>query len=146
MQLFLWYAIYLVDVKGYSGHLSTDQILGYLMEDELIILAKANSHARVYVTIRATLLKEEHAPWCQGVAFVTGNEGSGITLQKSQENLSIFDPSSIIEGLVNRITAQLTINMKSHPRSAKKPLVSLAISDKCLRKIQMGPILRKLKP
>ena len=62
------YAIYLVDVKGYSGHLSTDPN-SWILDGRRVdnALAKANSHARVYAgRIRATLLKETclgHQVW-----------------------------------------------------------------------------------
>lgn len=98
------YAIYLVDVKGYTGKLSVDAN-SWLLDGRRIdnALSKANGICRVYAgRIRATLLREEHTPWCQGMVFVTGHEGSGIEIIKSQENLGVFDPSSILKALTEK--------------------------------------------
>ena len=95
------YAIYLVDVKGYTGKLSVDAN-SWLLDGRRVdnALSKANGISRVYAgRIRATLLREEHAPWCQGMVFVTGHEGSGIEIIKSQENLAVFDANSILKAL-----------------------------------------------
>ena len=141
------YAIYLIDVKGYSGHLSTDPN-SWILDGRRVdnALAKANSHARVYAgRIRATLLKEEHAPWCQGVVFVMGNEGSGITLQKSQENLSVFDPSSIIEGLVNPDYCTTDYQYEITPSQRKKAVNVLGNIGKIPKKNSDGSDFKKIK-
>ena len=98
------YAIYLVDVKGYTGKLSVDAN-SWLLDGRRVdnALSKANGISRVYAgRIRATLLREEHAPWCQGMVFVTGHQGSGIEIKKSQENLGIFDANSIVNALTQK--------------------------------------------
>ena len=98
------YAIYLVDVKGYTGKLSVDAN-SWLLDGRRVdnALSKANGISRVYAgRIRATLLREEHTPWCQGMVFVTGHEGSGIEIEKSQENLGVFDANSILTGLTEK--------------------------------------------
>jgi hypothetical protein len=98
------YAIYLVDVKGYTGKLSVDAN-SWLLDGRRVdnALSKANGISRVYAgRIRATLLREEHAPWCQGMVFVTGHEGSGIEITKSQENLGVFDANSILKALTEK--------------------------------------------
>ena len=98
------YAVYLVDVKGYFGTLNVDanswRLDGKPVDNAL---SKANGVARVYAgVIKSKLLRAEHAPWCQGMVFVTGHEGSEITLSKAQPNLSVFDARSIIQGLTER--------------------------------------------
>lgn len=98
------YAIYLVDVKGYTGKLSVDAN-SWVLDGRRVdnALSKANGISRVYAgRIRATLLREEHAPWCQGMIFVTGHEGSGIEIIKSQKNLGVFDANSIHKALTEK--------------------------------------------
>tara|TARA_X000000950_G_scaffold195071_1_gene235014 strand:+ start:2745 stop:4949 length:2205 start_codon:yes stop_codon:yes gene_type:complete len=98
------YAVYLVDVKGYSGTLNVDAN-SWVLDGRIVdnALSKANGVARVYAGgIKANLLRAEHAPWCQGMVFVTGDEGSEITLNKAQPNLSVFDAGSIIQGLTKK--------------------------------------------
>ena len=96
-------AIYLIDIKGYHGQLSVDAnswVLDGIRVDNA--LAKVNGIARVYAgQIKSSMLRSEHAPWCQGMVFVTGREGSDIALDKSQENLSIFGPEDIIKSLTD---------------------------------------------
>ena len=70
------YAVYLVDVKGYSGTLNVDAN-SWILDGKPVdnALSKANGVARVYAgAIKANLLRAEHAPWCQGMVFVTGHE------------------------------------------------------------------------
>ena len=98
------YAIYLLDVKGYTGKLSVDAN-SWLLDGRRVdnALSKANGVSRVYAgRIRATLLREDHAPWCQGMIFVTGHEGSGIEIKKSQANLGVFDANSILNALTEK--------------------------------------------
>ena len=98
------YAIYLVDVKGYTGKLSVDAN-SWILDGRRVdnALSKANGISRVYAgRIRATLLREEHAPWCQGMVFITGHQGSGIEIKKSQENLGVFDANSIVNALTEK--------------------------------------------
>ena len=98
------YAVYLVDVKGYSGTLNVDAN-SWILDGKPVdnALSKANGVARVYAGgIKATLLRAEHAPWCQGMVFITGHEGSEITLNKAQPNLSGFGAGSIIPGLTEK--------------------------------------------
>jgi serine/threonine protein kinase len=98
------YAIYLVDVKGYIGNLSVDAN-SWLLDGRRVdnALSKANVVSRVYAgRIKSTLLREEHAPWCQGMVFVTGHEGEGIEIKKSQLNIGVFDAKSIVKALTEK--------------------------------------------
>ena len=97
------HAIYIIDVKGYHGRLSVDANSWFL--DNMRVdnaLAKVNGVARVYAgQIKSSIMKSEHAPWCQGMVFVTGREGTDIEISKSQENFSIFGPQDIIKSLTD---------------------------------------------
>ena len=98
------FAIYVVDIKGYIGKLVVDANSWSLDGKQVDnALSKANSISRAYAgRIKSSLLREEHAPWCQGMVFVTGQKGSGIEIEKNQENLSIFDANSILNALTTR--------------------------------------------
>ena len=98
------FAIYVLDVKGYTGKLVVDanswSLDGRLVDNAL---SKANSISRVYAgRIRSILLREQHAPWCQGMVFVTGQKGLGIDIKKYPKNLSIFDANTIISALTRK--------------------------------------------
>ena len=95
---------YIVDIKGYIGKLVVDANSWSLDGKQVDnALSKANSISRAYAgRIKSSLLREEHAPWCQGMVFVTGQKGSGIEIEKNQENLSIFDANSILNALTTR--------------------------------------------
>ena len=85
-------AVYLVDIKGYSGHVLVDANV-WLRDDRRIDnpLAKANQISRIYASrIRENLAPGEHSPWCQGVVFLTGQRGESLSLRKSQDTLSVF--------------------------------------------------------
>ena len=95
------YAIYLVDVKGYSGTLEADSIAWRLNGSQREnVLQKMNATAR---SLAGKLRKNLHhvTPWCQGMVFVTGKEGEDIELQKQYEELSIFDPKTIALALTD---------------------------------------------
>ena len=66
-------AIYLIDIKGYHGQLSVDAnswVLDGIRVDNA--LAKVNGIARVYAgQIKSSMLRSEHAPWCQGMSAVS---------------------------------------------------------------------------
>lgn len=96
-------AIYLVDIKGYSGQVLVDANV-WLHDDRRIDnpLSKANQVARIYASrIREGLVPGEHAPWCQGMVFLTGQRGTSLSLRKSQDTLSVFGPDDIVAGLTD---------------------------------------------
>ena len=67
------FAIYVVDVKGYLGKLEAGvngwELTGSWTDNSL---AKANYVAKVLASrIKARLPEGVHAPWCQGVVFVS---------------------------------------------------------------------------
>jgi len=96
-------AIYLVDIKGYAGSLLVDPNI-WLLDQKPISnpLTKANQIARIYASrMREKLMRDEHAPWCQGMVFVTGHRGESLSLKKSQDTLSVFGPDGIIQGLTD---------------------------------------------
>ena len=112
-------AIYLLDIKGYSGAIEVDANV-WLHNDRRIDnpLSKANQAGRIYASrIRESLRHGDHAPWCQGVVFVTGQNGTSISLKKSQHNLSVFGPNDIIEGLTSD---QFVTALHKHPISSSQ--------------------------
>ena len=113
-------AIYLVDVKGYSGSLSIDANV-WLLDGRRIDnpLSKANQVSRIYASrIREAQSSEDYSPWCQGAIFVTGNHGRSLSLLKSQETLSVFGPDKIITGLTDDqyVTSSYKHDLQSRQR------------------------------
>lgn len=95
------FSVYVVDVKGYRGALDVGlhawTLDGRAVENSL---SKANYVARVLSgNLKQKLPKGIHAPWCQGMVFVTGRDGEGIDLQKSSGALNIYTPEKIIAAL-----------------------------------------------
>ena len=112
-------AIYLVDIKGYSGQVLVDANI-WLHDDRRIDnpLAKANQISRIYASrIRENLAPGEYSPWCQGMVFLTGQRGGALSLRKSQDALSVFGPDQIIAGLTDEryVTSQY-----KHPLSGSQ--------------------------
>ncbi len=98
------YAIYLVDVKGYTGRLVVE-VNSWELNDRWVenSLAKANYVARVLASrIKDRLPSGVHAPWCQGMVFVTGRQGDNIQIAKQYPELSIFCPDNIENALTDK--------------------------------------------
>lgn len=98
------FAIYVVDVKGYLGKLEAGvngwELNGSWTDNSL---AKANYVAKVLASrIKARLPEGVHAPWCQGVVFVTGNEGHHIQIHRGAEELCVFSPDDIVAALSSK--------------------------------------------
>lgn len=95
------WGVFVVDVKGYTGELEVGQH-AWMVDGRPIdnALAKANQVGRILAgNIRQQVPYGEHAPWCQGMVFITGREGSDVHLAKLDERLSIYGPEQIIEAL-----------------------------------------------
>ena len=130
-------AIYLIDIKGYSGQVFVDANV-WLRDDRRIDnpLAKANQISRIYASrIRENLAPGEYSPWCQGVVFLTGQRGQSLSLRKSQDTLSVFGPDEIIAGLTDEryITSQY-----KHALSASQRKVALDVLGR-LGRLPAGP-------
>lgn len=94
-------AVYVVDVKGYRGSLDVGlhawTLDGRAVENSL---SKANYVARVLSgNLKQKLPKGMHAPWCQGMVFLTGRDGEGIELQKSSGALNIYTAHKMLQAL-----------------------------------------------
>lgn len=95
------YAVYLVDVKGYIGKLEAGvndwSLNGRWIDNSL---SKANYVARVLAgRIREKVPRGVSPPWCQGMVFVTGQEGRSIEVIRDYEKLSVYGPDTIAEAL-----------------------------------------------
>lgn len=94
-------AVYVVDVKGYIGTLEAGlhawTVNGRAVENGL---SKANYVARVLSgNLKQKMPKGMHAPWCQGMVFVTGHEGEEIDLQKGSGALNIYTAEKMLSAL-----------------------------------------------
>ncbi|UHQ53730.1 protein kinase domain-containing protein [Microbulbifer sp. YPW16] len=103
------WAIYIVDVKGYQGRLSAGKDV-WLHGSRSVEnpLPKLHQNARTLASrCRLKLRQNQHAPWCQGVAFITGGLGGEIALVKGENSLPVYHKSNIIQALTspNYVTA-----------------------------------------
>ncbi|KEQ16988.1 NERD domain-containing protein [Endozoicomonas numazuensis] len=98
------WGIYVVDIKGYIGRLNAGQHAWSLDgRDVDNCLAKANYVARVLAgKIKHKIPVGVYAPWCQGMVFVTGRKGEGISLEKDDGSLSIYTPQQIVSALTHQ--------------------------------------------
>jgi len=104
------WGIYVVDVKGYIGHLDAGlhawQLDGREVDNSL---SKANYVARVLAgRLKHKIPVGVYAPWCQGMVFVTGRKGEEIELDKRGDKLSVYTPEAIVAALTKEwgLTAQ----------------------------------------
>ena len=95
------WGIYVVDVKGYIGRLEAGQHAWSLDGREVDnSLAKANYVARVLAgKIKHKIPVGLYAPWTQGMVFLTGRKGQEISLDKTDDQLSIYTPEQIVSAL-----------------------------------------------
>lgn len=95
------WGVYVVDVKGYIGHLDAGMhawsLDGRNVDNSL---SKANYVARVLAgKLKHKIPVGVYAPWCQGMVFVTGRKGKEIMLEKQDGSLSIYTPQQIVSAL-----------------------------------------------
>ena len=118
------WGIYVVDVKGYIGHLDAG-LHAWSLDGRDIdnSLAKANYVARVLAgKIKHKIPVGVYAPWCQGMIFITGRKGKEIEVEvdKTDDSLSIYTPEQIVAALTKEwgLTAprkfQVTEKQKQH--------------------------------
>ncbi|WP_025821720.1 NERD domain-containing protein kinase family protein [Shewanella marina] len=97
------WGVYVVDVKGYIGHLNAG-LHAWSLDGRDVdnSLSKANYVARVLAgKVKHQIPVGVYAPWCQGMVFVTGRKGEQIELEKDDGSLSIYTPKQIINALTN---------------------------------------------
>jgi serine/threonine protein kinase len=95
------WAVYVVDVKGYAGRVRAGKDVWLIGDREVANpLPRVNQNARILAgKIRKKASYGQHAPWCQGAAFITGNKGSDIHLNIVNGPLCAFSPNNIIKAL-----------------------------------------------
>ncbi|OED48937.1 serine/threonine protein kinase [Endozoicomonas sp. (ex Bugula neritina AB1)] len=95
------WGVYVVDVKGYIGHLDAGQHAWSLDGRDIDnSLSKANYVARVLAgKLKHKIPVGVYAPWVQGLVFVTGRKGQDIQLEKTDSALSIYTPQQIVSAL-----------------------------------------------
>lgn len=96
------WAIHFIDVKGYSGAVRAGkdvwEIDGRPVENPL---PKANHLARLFAgRMRRRADRGAHTPWCQGGAFLTGLNGTGLSLVKDDPALCAWGPDRMVEALL----------------------------------------------
>lgn len=95
------WGVYVVDVKGYIGHLDAG-LHSWSLDGRDVdnSLSKTNYIARVLAgKLKHRIPVGVYAPWCQGMVFVTGRKGKEILLEKHDGALSIYTPKQIVAAL-----------------------------------------------
>jgi serine/threonine protein kinase len=98
------WAIHLIDVKGYHGSIRVGKDIweldGRQVENPL---PKANLVAKLFKSrLQRRSSKDMHIPWCQGGAFITGVQGQGLSLVKTDPLLCAWGPNQIVEALTSK--------------------------------------------
>jgi len=123
------WGVYIVDVKGYQGRLNAGKDIwthdGRNVENPL---PKLNQNARILASrCKRRLKHNQHAPWCQSAAFITGGLGGEIVISTGDYKLPVFCAKNIIKALTSSefITSQYKHEMVGY----QKELALGAICD-----------------
>jgi len=95
------WGVYVVDVKGYQGKIDIGKDV-WLFEGKPVenALPKLNQNARILASrCRNRIRSHQHAPWCQGLVFVTGGTGGFVELNLRENFLPVYDKTNIIKAL-----------------------------------------------
>lgn len=123
------WAVYIVDVKGYQGRLEAGKDI-WKFEERTIgnPLPKLHHNARILASrCKINTRRNQHAPWCQGLAFITGGVGGKIHIEKTDQNLPVFDWHCVIDALTN--PEYITSYHKHKLESYQKEIALSAICD-----------------
>lgn len=95
------WAVYIIDVKGYQGRLHAGKdVWQHNHRNVENPLPKLHQNARTLASrCRLKLRQNQHAPWCQGLAFITGGLGAEIILDKGEDNLPVYHKNNIVKAL-----------------------------------------------
>lgn len=114
------YAIFLIDIKGYSGELFSGKDV-WKHEDKIVEnpIPKINQNSRILASrCRKRLKYNQHAPWCQAAIFVTGGTGSNINIKKSEEHIPVYDKNDILDVLTkpDYLTSRFTHSLEKYQK------------------------------
>ena len=141
------WAVYVVDVKGYQGRLNAGKDVW--QHDSRTVenpLPKLNHNARTLASrCRLKLRQNQHAPWCQGLAFITGGIGGDIVVSKGEEALPVYHKDNIVKALTQK--EYVTAYHKHKIEESQKEVALSAICDfKLLReREQKEPTIQRKK-
>lgn len=123
------WAVYVVDVKGYQGRLSAGKDVWLHGSKEVENpLPKLHQNARILAS-RCKLKRRnnQHAPWCQGLAFITGGLGNDIVVVKGEEKLPVYHKNNIIKALTS---SEYVTSIHKYPLQEEQKHIALsAICD-----------------
>ena len=97
------WAVYVIDVKGYQGRLSAGKDV-WKHENRFVEnpLPKLHQNARILASrCKKKLRHDQHAPWCQGLAFITGGVGGDIIISKGEDALPVYGKNNIVDALTS---------------------------------------------
>ena len=142
------WAVYIIDVKGYQGRLLAGKdVWTHNNRNVENPLPKLHQNARILASrCRLKLRQNQHSPWCQGLAFITGGVGGDITLVKGEEQIPAYDKNNIIEALTSQ--GYVTALHKHKLKQYQNEIAVSAICDfKLLRQKQqkVGSYIKKRK-
>lgn len=114
------WGVYVLDVKGYQGELFAGKDIW--KHNECIVenpLPKLNQNARVLASrCKSRITQNQHAPWCQGLVFVTGGLGQGIEISSGDHDLAVYTKDRILDSLTTSeyITARHKHKLERYQR------------------------------
>ena len=114
------WGVYVLDVKGYRGELLACKDIwkhnNRIVENPL---PKLNQNARVLASrCKSRIRQNQHAPWCQGLVFVTGGLGQDIEISTGDYDLAVFSKTGIIDALTKPefVTARFKHKLERYQR------------------------------
>jgi len=95
------WAIYLVDVKGYTGKVEAGRHLWRANDQEVENpLPKINKNSKIFAgRVRRKIGPVGHAPWIHGMAFVTGSKGESLSLIRGDDHIAAYSAKEIVNAL-----------------------------------------------
>lgn len=114
------WGVYVLDVKGYQGELFASKDI-WKHNDRIVDnpLSKLNQNARVLASrCKSRIRQNQHAPWCQGLVFVTGGLGQDIEIFNGDYDLAVYSKERILDALTNPefITARYKHKLERYQR------------------------------
>lgn len=97
------WAVYIIDVKGYKGRLNAGKDV-WQHESKIVEnpLSKLHQNARILASrCKVKLRQNQHAPWCQGMAFITGGVGGEVIVAKGEDKLPVYHKNNILQALTS---------------------------------------------
>ena len=124
------YAVYIVEVKGYSGSIDVSSS-GWVSEGRILSsdpIGQVEQNARIVsAKIKSKLGYQFAPPFVQGLVFVTGGQGGPVKIKFSHEEEAVYTKENVIQAL----TAPDQLFTRGTPRPLVKAVTDCVANVVC---------------